>query len=193
MSRTVGWFTAIYPLLVKLNADLPDSEEYMVHVLKTTKDTLRRVPDKGFGYGVIKYLTPPGKKDINFTGAPEISFNYLGQFESGRTAEIPEEDAFSFSPLGAGGDISTTWNREQSLDISAIAAEGKMTVNMTYDTTRFQRKTIEQLSETCRQFLLQLIEHCQNKSETEKTISDYDDQELTEDALQEIADMLSFH
>ncbi|MGG0119834.1 plipastatin non-ribosomal peptide synthetase PpsD, partial [Bacillus subtilis] len=193
VSRTVGWFTAIYPLLVKLNADLPDSEEYMVHVLKTTKDTLRRVPDKGFGYGVIKYLTPPGKKDINFTGAPEISFNYLGQFESGRTAEVPEEDAFSFSPLGAGGDISTTWNREQPLDISAIAAEGKMTVNMTYDTTRFQHKTIEQLSETCRQFLLQLIEHCQNKRETEKTISDYDDQELTEDALQEIADMLSFH
>ncbi|MDO8225210.1 non-ribosomal peptide synthetase [Bacillus cabrialesii] len=193
VSRTVGWFTAIYPLLVKLSADLPDSEEGMVHVLKTTKDTLRRVPDKGFGYGVIKYLTPPDKKDINFTGAPEISFNYLGQFESGSPAEAPEEDAFSFSPLGAGDDISTTWNREQSLDISAIAAEGKMTVNMTYDIARFQRKTIEQLSETCRQFLLQLIEHCQNKSETEKTISDFDDQELTEDALQEIADMLSFH
>ncbi|WP_426982596.1 amino acid adenylation domain-containing protein [Bacillus cabrialesii] len=193
VSRTVGWFTAIYPLLVKLNADLPDSEEGMVHVLKTTKDTLRRVPDKGFGYGVIKYLTPPDKKDINFTGAPEISFNYLGQFESGSTAEAPEEDAFSFSPLGAGDDISTTWNREQSLDISAIAAEGKMTVNMTYDIACFQRKTIEQLSETCRQFLLQLIEHCQNKSETEKTISDFDDHELTEDALQEIADMLSFH
>ncbi|MER0465970.1 amino acid adenylation domain-containing protein, partial [Bacillus cabrialesii subsp. cabrialesii] len=193
VSRTVGWFTAIYPLLVKLNADLPDSEECMVHVLKTTKDTLRRVPDKGFGYGVIKYLTQPDKKDINFTGAPEISFNYLGQFESGSPAEVPEEDAFSFSPLGAGDDISTTWNREQSLDISAIAAEGKMTVNMTYDNARFQRKTIEQLSETCRQFLLQLIEHCRNKRETEKTISDFDDQELTEDALQEIADMLSFH
>ncbi|WP_432339519.1 amino acid adenylation domain-containing protein [Bacillus tequilensis] len=193
VSRTVGWFTAIYPLLIKMNADLPDSEEGIVHVLKTTKDTLRRVPDKGFGYGVIKYLTPPDKKDINFTGAPEISFNYLGQFESGSPAEAPEEDTFSFSPLGAGDDISTTWNREQSLDISAIAAEGKLSVNMTYDNARFQHKTIEQLSETCRQFLLQLIEHCQNKSETEKTISDFDDQELTEDALQEIADMLSFH
>ncbi|MGR2697468.1 amino acid adenylation domain-containing protein [Bacillus inaquosorum] len=193
VSRTVGWFTAIYPLLVKLNSDLPDPEEYMVHVLKTTKDTLRRVPDKGFGYGVIKYLTPPDKKDIDFTGSPEISFNYLGQFESGSTAEGPEEDAFSFSPLGAGDDISATWNREQSLDISAIAAEGKMAVSMTYDNTRFQRKTMEQLSEYCRQFLLQLIEHCQNKRETEKTISDFDDQELTEDALQEIADMLSFH
>ncbi|MCY7973621.1 non-ribosomal peptide synthetase [Bacillus inaquosorum] len=193
VSRTVGWFTAIYPLLVNLNSDLPDPEEYMVHVLKTTKDTLRRVPDKGFGYGVIKYLTPPDKKDIDFTGSPEISFNYLGQFESGSTAEGPEEDAFSFSPLGAGDDISATWNREQSLDISAIAAEGKMAVSMTYDNTRFQRKTMEQLSEDCRQFLLQLIEHCQNKRETEKTISDFDDQELTEDALQEIADMLSFH
>ncbi|MEG7333862.1 amino acid adenylation domain-containing protein, partial [Bacillus sp. 0102A] len=193
VSRTVGWFTAIYPLLIKLNADLPDSEEGMVHVLKTTKDTLRRVPDKGFGYGVIKYLTPPDKKDIDFTCAPEISFNYLGQFENGSPAEVPEKDVFSFSPLGAGDDISTTWNREQSLDISAIAAEGKMTVNMTYDNTRFQRITIEQLSENCRQYVLQLIEHCQNKRETEKTVSDFDDQELTEDALQEIADMLSFH
>ncbi|MFP7233744.1 amino acid adenylation domain-containing protein, partial [Bacillus subtilis] len=193
VSRTVGWFTAIYPLLVKMNSDLPDREEYMVHVLKTTKDTLRRVTDKGFGYGVIKYLTPPDKKDIDFTGAPEISFNYLGQFESGSTAEGPEEDTFSFSSLGAGDDISTTWNREQSLDISAIAAEGKMTVNITYDNTRFQRKTMEQLNENCHQFLLQLIEHCQNKRETEKTISDFDDQELTENALQEIADMLNFH
>lgn len=37
VSRTIGWFTAIYPLLIKLNADLPDSEESMVHVLKQQK------------------------------------------------------------------------------------------------------------------------------------------------------------
>ncbi|WP_270568303.1 amino acid adenylation domain-containing protein, partial [Bacillus sonorensis] len=193
VSRTVGWFTAIYPLFVKLSSILPDPEENMVHVLKTAKDTLRRVPDKGFGYGVLKYLTPPDKSDIHFTGAPEISFNYLGQFESGSPSETPEEDAFSFSPVGAGEDISTTWNREQSLDISAIAAEGKMTMNMNFDAARFQRKTIAHLCDNCHQYLLKLISHCQNKTETEKTISDFDDHELTETALQEISDMLSFH
>ncbi|MEK4378122.1 fengycin non-ribosomal peptide synthetase FenA [Bacillus sp. FSL R5-0434] len=195
VSRTVGWFTAIYPLFVKLDSDLSDKdqEEYLVHVLKTTKDTLRRVPDKGFGYGVLKYLTPPEKTDLDFTGTADISFNYLGQFENSRTTEAPDENTFSFSPLGTGEDISTSWNREQTLDISAMAAEGKMTVNMTYETSRFQHKTIAQLCENCHHYLLKLIDHCLNKTETEKTISDFDDHELTEDALQEIADMLSFH
>lgn len=195
VSRTVGWFTAIYPLFVKLDSDLTDKdqEEYLVHVLKTTKDTLRRVPDKGFGYGVLKYLTPAEKTDVDFTGTAEISFNYLGQFENSRTTEAPDENTFSFSPLGTGEDISTSWNREQTLDISAMAAEGKMTVNMTYETSRFQHKTIAQLCENCHHYLLKLIDHCLNKTETEKTISDFDDHELTEDALQEIADMLSFH
>lgn len=66
-------------------------------------------------------------------------------------------------------------------------------MNMNFDAARFQRKTIAHLCDNCHQYLLKLISHCQNKTETEKTISDFDDHELTETALQEISDMLSFH
>ncbi|MED4567598.1 condensation domain-containing protein, partial [Bacillus atrophaeus] len=179
----------------KLDSETPTekSEDSISRVLKTTKDTLRRVPDKGFGYGILKYVTPPEKADIKFSHAPDISFNYLGQFEIGNDTKQQESepDTFTFSPVGNGEDISPSWNREQSLDISALVAEGKLTFNMTYETARFHKETIEKLCENCHRYLLQLIRHCLNKTEAEKTISDFDDRELTEDALKDINDMLS--
>ncbi|MCY8346954.1 amino acid adenylation domain-containing protein, partial [Bacillus haynesii] len=197
ISRTVGWFTSIYPVLLQLEPNTWDDrhEEYMIRTLKITKDTLRRIPDKGFGYGVLKYMTPPEKAKIKFGKAPDITFNYLGQFEiANRTqTETEELDAFTFSPLGGGEDISGTWKREQSLDISALVAEGKLTVNMTYETNRFQKETIERLSQDCQYYLRKLMNHCLSKTETEKTVSDFDDRELTEEALKNITDLLGFH
>ncbi len=124
ISRTVGWFTSIYPVLVRSGVYEP-LEEYEIRTLKTVKDTLRRIPDKGNGYGVLKYLTPPKLAGMTFGKAPEISFNYLGQFDApGRNpAETEQPDAFQFSPLGGGDDVTDTWKREQSLEISAIAAK----------------------------------------------------------------------
>ncbi|MES9776970.1 amino acid adenylation domain-containing protein, partial [Bacillus velezensis] len=194
ISRTVGWFTSIYPVLFRSGAYEP-LEEYEIRTLKTVKDTLRRIPDKGNGYGVLKYLTPPKLAGMTFGKAPEISFNYLGQFDApgGNPAETEQPDAFQFSPLGGGDDVTDTWKREQSLEISAIAAKGRMTVSISYETERFRQDTIEQLSESCRYYLLKLSEHCLGKTDTEKTVSDFDDRELTEEALQDIADLLSFH
>ncbi|WP_374004953.1 amino acid adenylation domain-containing protein [Bacillus velezensis] len=194
ISRTVGWFTSIYPVLFRSGVYEP-LEEYEIRTLKTVKDTLRRIPDKGNGYGVLKYLTPPKLAGMTFGKAPEISFNYLGQFDApgGNPAETEQPDAFQFSPLGGGDDVTDTWKREQSLEISAIAAKGRMTVSISYETERFRQDTIERLSESCRYYLLKLSEHCLGKTDTEKTVSDFDDRELTEEALQDIADLLSFH
>lgn len=197
ISRTVGWFTAIYPVLLQLepNTWAENHEEYMIRTLKITKDTLRRIPDKGFGYGVLKYMTSPEKAKIEFGKAPDICFNYLGQFDIADRAQTETEqlDAFTFSPLGGGEDISRTWKREQSLDISALIAEGRLTVNMTYETDRFQKETIERLSQDCQYYLRKLINHCLSKTESEKTVSDFDDRELTEEAFKSITDLLGFH
>ena len=65
ISRTVGWFTSIYPVLVRSGVYEP-LEEYEIRTLKTVKDTLRRIPDKGNGYGVLKYLTPPKLAGMTF-------------------------------------------------------------------------------------------------------------------------------
>ena len=62
LSRTVGWFTNLYP--VRLDFGSVDVEEAMAggaalgRALKLIKEQLRAVPDHGLGYGLLRYLNP---------------------------------------------------------------------------------------------------------------------------------------
>ena len=49
--------------------------------IKNVKETLRRIPDKGIGYGILRYLTDRKKAGAIFSIKPDISFNYLGQID----------------------------------------------------------------------------------------------------------------
>ena len=55
ISRTVGWFTTMYPFVLDVSKSA-SSIEGLVGV----KEALRRVPHKGIGYGILKYLTGKG-------------------------------------------------------------------------------------------------------------------------------------
>ncbi len=78
LSRTVGWFTTIFPVLLDMaeSATLDD-------VLRTVKTTLRRLPQKGIGFGVLRYLADDAAivEQIRQIPATDVSFNYLGQFD----------------------------------------------------------------------------------------------------------------
>ena len=79
--RTVGWFTSIFPVYL----DLCNIKEIGV-ALKTVKEKLRSIPNRGIGFSILKYC------GINFDGGgnnqifshqqPQISFNYLGQWDN---------------------------------------------------------------------------------------------------------------
>ncbi|TXF96960.1 hypothetical protein FU323_10795, partial [Lactobacillus delbrueckii subsp. bulgaricus] len=71
ISRTVGWFTSIYPILLDMGIPEP-FEDQLAYRIKTTKDMLRRVPNKGTGYGLLTHIGELRHKE------PEVSFNYLG-------------------------------------------------------------------------------------------------------------------
>ncbi|MFI7388886.1 amino acid adenylation domain-containing protein, partial [Streptomyces sp. NPDC049813] len=73
LSRTVGWFTSVYP--VALDAGPGDAASSVRQV----KEQLRQVPDKGLGYGLLRYLNEQTAPEL--AGAePQIGFNYLGRF-----------------------------------------------------------------------------------------------------------------
>ncbi len=60
LSRTVGWFTTLFPIYLQLEeVDRPGE------TLKSVKEQLRRIPNRGIGYGILRYLnkdTAIGKK-----------------------------------------------------------------------------------------------------------------------------------
>ena len=60
LSRTVGWFTSLFP--VRLDAGALDlagglgGRPALGRALKSIKEQLRAVPDNGLGYGLLRYL-----------------------------------------------------------------------------------------------------------------------------------------
>ncbi|MFB4419693.1 non-ribosomal peptide synthetase [Streptomyces sp. QL37] len=84
LSRTVGWFTTLFPVVVDPGASAdPTAPAYLAAALKAVKDDLGRVPGNGLTYGVLRYLTDTGLD----TRAPQVLFNYLGRLDSGSSGD----------------------------------------------------------------------------------------------------------
>ncbi|WP_437114823.1 amino acid adenylation domain-containing protein [Streptomyces longispororuber] len=80
LSRTVGWFTTLFPVTVDPGAATdPTDPAYLAAALKAVKEDLARVPDNGISYGALRYL---GGAEFD-APAPQVLFNYLGRFDAG--------------------------------------------------------------------------------------------------------------
>ncbi|MCY9080205.1 non-ribosomal peptide synthetase [Bacillus inaquosorum] len=179
ISRTVGWFTSIYPVWLDMsNSDHKNKDERLGHLIKQTKDMLHRIPHKGAGYGVLKYTN---KKWGSEKGSPDISFNYLGQFD-----QDIQSKAFEVSDIKPGNEISPEWERPYALDISGAVSSGCLNMHMIYNRLQFEKKTIQTFAEHFKQTLENIIEHCTGKENREWSASDFTDEDLTLDELSEI-------
>jgi amino acid adenylation domain-containing protein/non-ribosomal peptide synthase protein (TIGR01720 family) len=165
VSRTVGWFTSLYPVVLDLGqANQP------AFAVKSVKETLRKIPGNGIDYGVLKYLVPGYKKqEPGFSLRPEISFNYLGQFHP---QHAHGSDSFSFSPMKTGNSINPQLERQYAIDITGILVKGQLTVSFSYSRYKYRAAAIEQLANAYRSNLLKIIDHCVKKEERETTPAD---------------------
>ncbi|QNP75101.1 amino acid adenylation domain-containing protein [Streptomyces roseirectus] len=89
LSRTVGWFTSQYPVLI--DAGLPDGDaagpRALGRAVKTVKEQLRAIPDHGIGYGLLRHLNPETAGAFTGLAAPQLAFNYLGRFTTGEQGD----------------------------------------------------------------------------------------------------------
>lgn len=108
ISRTVGWFTSTYPVIVNGLGDWNQA-------IKKTRDTIKKVPNKGFGFGVLKSLTKDlsqEDKDMLESIKPEINFNYLGVENNDIGGDVPDITRISSEFL-----IDPNFKSEWALDI----------------------------------------------------------------------------
>ncbi|MFF8827750.1 amino acid adenylation domain-containing protein, partial [Streptomyces sp. NPDC015131] len=87
LSRTVGWFTSVFPVGLDIGAldraSLRDGGEACGTALKRVKETLRALPDRGLGHGLLRHLNPQTAAVLARLGTPRVGFNYLGRFTTG--------------------------------------------------------------------------------------------------------------
>ncbi|MFJ9887221.1 amino acid adenylation domain-containing protein [Streptomyces sp. NPDC091287] len=83
LSRTVGWFTSLYPVAIDPGAapagELRSGGPAVGTAVKRVKEQLRAIPDKGIGYGLLRHLNPETAPELAAHAEPQIGFNYLGR------------------------------------------------------------------------------------------------------------------
>jgi bacitracin synthase 3 len=174
ISRTVGWFTSIYPVLLDISYDGDTARQ-----LKEIKETLRRVPHKGIGYGILKYLTAPKhKKNMLFNLEPQLSFNYLGQFD-----DDVKQGPFRAANESAGQTQSPERKREHQINISGIITDNRLVMSVTFNRQQFKRETINAFCKHYQTRLVDLISFCASRETRSLTPADLTYSGLSIEAL----------
>ena len=178
LSRTVGWFTSIFPVLL----GLPE-EEGKEPLIKLTKEKLRAIPNRGVGYGILRYLCKDNSvnQQLEKIVTPEISFNYFGQFD-----QIQSDSEWKFASESTGASRSSEHNREYLLDINALVVEGELQVTWTYSSNVHSRVTVEKLAQSYLEEVNSIIEHCQSETAWGYTPSDFPEASLTQLELDDL-------
>ncbi|MFD3262320.1 amino acid adenylation domain-containing protein, partial [Paenibacillus lentus] len=178
ISRTVGWFTSQYP--VKLS--ISDSKD-IGYLIKSVKEQLREIPNKGLGYGLLKYST----RSLSEAWHPEISFNYFGEFLNDEALGWLEPSSTS-----SGTEISPRRKREYGLDINGMVMDGKLQFSTSYSNAEFSSEAVRQLMNALKRKLIEVIDHCCTKQGSEMTPSDLGmDNELSLEDLDVLSSMIS--
>ncbi|MDI5972481.1 amino acid adenylation domain-containing protein [Streptomyces sp. SL13] len=139
LSRTVGWFTSVFPVALRLDpADGPAA------ALTAVRDQLDRVPNKGVGYGILRYLgAPDTAAPLGAQPTPEVNFNYLGQF----TEQLPGIGRYAAPGEPKGDSISPDGMRWSVLDVTAAVEGDTFTVHFGYSRALHERRTVERLAD----------------------------------------------
>ena len=139
LSRTVGWFTTIFPVVLDIGNCKTSADS-----LRLIKEQLRAIPNRGIGYGLLRYAGADESIAARLKELPkaEVRFNYLGQLN--RTAD--QAAAFTVVPGPTGPAQSTRGLRPYLLDLVGTIDNSALRVDWIYSENVHSRETVAQLA-----------------------------------------------
>ncbi|WP_430231281.1 amino acid adenylation domain-containing protein, partial [Nitrosomonas communis] len=150
LSRTIGWFTCLFPVVLDPAGDLATR-------LKRIKECLRQVPHKGLGYGLFKYYgTEAQQRILSKLPQAQVVFNYLGQFDT----SFESDSLWQLASEPSGDTMDRDALQAHDLSINSHIYEGQLCLEVSYSKARYTRANIEAF---IRIFLVELesvIAHC---------------------------------
>ncbi|MBV9927462.1 MAG: amino acid adenylation domain-containing protein [Acidobacteria bacterium] len=164
LSRTVGWFTSLYPVLFEAAGDIGAT-------LRGVKERMRAVPRRGLGYGALRYLRGAEAGAARLSGQPraEVVFNYLGQLDTA----LDPEGGFAPARESVGPTRGPRNLRSHLLDVSSSVAGGRLRVAFAYGAEVHERTTVEALAASFRAALRELLERPAAAARTACTPADF--------------------
>jgi non-ribosomal peptide synthase protein (TIGR01720 family) len=160
LSRTVGWFTSVYPVLL----ELPPAGGWLADpgtTLRAVRDQLARLPQRGIGYSLLRYLSGSEvARQLGNLPQAEITFNYLGQ----RDRLLAGADLFTEVLADSGAPHIHARNpasrRPYLFEVTCLIHGGQLQLHWNYSPTAHRSSTVESLSDNFIAALRAIIAHC---------------------------------
>ncbi|OXI88614.1 non-ribosomal peptide synthetase [Burkholderia sp. AU33423] len=155
-SRTIGWLTSHYPVMLPVAATASDT-------LCAVKDVLRAVPHKGLGFGVLAhYGDAATRAALAAVPRPRVTFNYLGQFDAPRDATLVPRFGGTGVERDPQGPLGNTLAIHAYLDTDRDGAR-TLKVHWVYGAPQFERATIDAFAERFAAALRELVDACASR------------------------------
>jgi amino acid adenylation domain-containing protein/non-ribosomal peptide synthase protein (TIGR01720 family) len=189
INRTVGWFTSLFPVVLGSGSGLDLGKR-----IKSVKESLRAIPHRGVGYGILRYLAPGDLgAEIQLPEEPKLVFNYLGQF-----SHDPGDGAFEIHALQI-GETESDWNiglckspnsyKDERLNIEGMVMDDQLVLTFGFNRQEYNEETVAHLLEEFRLSLDRVMEHCLQKEDTEMTASDFSVSTIDNDDVEAVYDL----
>ncbi|MBQ3135946.1 MAG: amino acid adenylation domain-containing protein [Clostridia bacterium] len=165
VERTVGWFTSCYPVVF-------DGEKDIVRALIRTKVDLRKVPENGIDYLLLSQ------------GLPEnagIIFNF---YRNSITNERNGNKLIAFD----GGSSAFS----KKIDVNCIINDGIITVNISVPECIHKKYICEDIGTEFVKQIVKIADLCAVDDNVEQNLSDFSDEELTEQELDELKELFDW-
>jgi non-ribosomal peptide synthase protein (TIGR01720 family) len=175
LSRTVGWFTTIFPVVL----DSSDAES-IIEDLRSMKEQLRLIPNRGLGFGMLRYGSVGS--ELEKLPQAEVRFNYLGQVDR----VLAESSMFSVAPQSSGPTQSAGAQRKYLLNIIAMVSGGELRLDWTYSTSIHHKETVERLAQSFLEELQGLIARSRTGDKIDYSPSDFPRAKLSQDELNKV-------
>lgn len=173
VDRTVGWFTNVYPVLF-------DCEGTIEKLIINTKETLRKIPQNGIGYGLLRHF---GEEQLPVI-KPQICFNYLGSSDFGQT------ELFELIEYSSTDDISEKNHLEHEISVDVLERQKQLYLEITYDGSQYTDHDIEQMGRCFEQAVYSVVEHCLHLEEAASTLSDFGNVEVEDSEMELFLDFI---
>ena len=182
LSRTVGWFTALYPVALAL-APGNDSGGDPGEDLTQVKAALRDVPGRGLGWGALRYLA--ADPVIASAPTPMLCFNHLGQ----QNAAAPAGEAtLGQAPESVGTLMAATNRRTHPLTLTTRIEDGALQLHLSFARSGFADGDIAAFGALLREELQRVAEHAADPQNTRLDAADMDLLHLSQDELDNLFD-----
>ncbi|MGY3199992.1 amino acid adenylation domain-containing protein/non-ribosomal peptide synthase protein (TIGR01720 family) [Streptomyces sp. TE5632] len=162
LSRTVGWFTAEFPLALSV---APDAGWH--DTLRSVKEQLRAVPLHGLSHGALRRLLPDSP--LAAAPVPRVGFNYHGQWD----ANGSQSRLYGAALPPAGSDTDPDAPRPYLLDITGVVQDGRLELGWTYPPAVYDESTVRELADEMCAALRDIVAHCTRPDAGGRTPSDF--------------------